>query len=164
MAWRLRRAAESDLDWLVAQEERPEHAAFIGRSPRDEHLRNLGDADKYYTIAEAEDGDRLAFAILRGLNLPQRSIELFRVAVAEANRGLGKELMRRLIDLAFTELGANRLWLDVYDDNERARHVYRTVGFREEGVLREASLRANGELGSLVVMSILVREYTSNRH
>lgn len=159
MAWQLRRAAEADLDWLVAQELRPEHAAFIGHWPRDQHLRNLHDPDKYYAIAEAENGDLLAFAILAGLTKPARSIELLRVAVADADHGFGKPLLRKLIDLAFTELGANRLWLDVYDDNDRARHVYRTVGFQEEGVLREATLRANGELGSLVVMSILAREY-----
>ncbi len=159
MAWRLRRAAEADLDWLVAQELRPENAAFIGHWPRDQHLRNLADPDKYYAVAEAENGGLLAFAILAGLTNPAHSIELLRVAVADADRGLGKPLLRKLIDLAFRDLGANRLWLDVYDDNERARHVYRTVGFQEEGVLREATLRANGALGSLVIMSILAREY-----
>lgn len=163
MTWQLRRAAEADLDWLMAQEQRPEYAAFIGHWSRDQHLHNLSDPDKHYAIAVAENGDLLAFAILAGLTKPARSIELLRVAVAEAGRGLGKPLLRKLIDLAFTELGANRLWLDVYDDNERARHVYRTVGFQEEGVLREATLRANGELGSLVIMSILAREYASLR-
>ena len=42
---------------------------------------------------------------------------------------------------------------------ERARHVYETVGFREVGILREAMLDRNGQLGSLVIMSILAREY-----
>lgn len=161
MAWRLRRAEETDLDWLMAQERRPDHAVFIGHWPRDRHLRNLGDPDMYYTVAEDDGGHGglMAFAILAGLTGPARSIELLRLAVAEADRGLGKPLLRRLMALAFTELGANRFWLDVFDDNARARHVYRTVGFREEGLLREATVRADGTPGSLVVMSILAREY-----
>jgi len=28
-----------------------------------------------------------------------------------------------------SELGASRVWLDVYHDNERARHVYEKLGF-----------------------------------
>jgi diamine N-acetyltransferase len=62
------------------------------------------------------------------------------------------------VDLCFGDLGANRLWLDVFDDNERARRAYRAVGFREEGILREAARRQDGSLGSLVVMAMLARE------
>ena len=49
--------------------------------------------------------------------------------------------------------------LDVFDDNHWARHTYRFVEFQEEGVLREAALKSNGKLGSLVIISILARVY-----
>jgi RimJ/RimL family protein N-acetyltransferase len=51
-----------------------------------------------------------------------------------------------------------RLWLDVKESNERARHVYESEGFLVEGILREC---LKGEYGfeSLVVMSILRDEY-----
>ena len=54
-----------------------------------------------------------------------------------------------------------KTWLDVFDDNYRARHVYRSVGFRDEGVLREAALKSDSRFGSLAVMSILASEYRS---
>jgi RimJ/RimL family protein N-acetyltransferase len=48
--------------------------------------------------------------------------------------------------------------LDVFERNDRARHVYRSVGFREDGLLREAIYRDDA-YHSLVLMSVLDREF-----
>jgi RimJ/RimL family protein N-acetyltransferase len=53
------------------------------------------------------------------------------------------------------------LWLDVFEHNARARHVYRSVGFVEEGVLREC-VKQQERYASLVVMSILENEYRTH--
>jgi RimJ/RimL family protein N-acetyltransferase len=84
---------------------------------------------------------------------------LARIAVVEPGAGIGRPVLRQLCQIVFNELGANRLWLDVFEENLRARHVYETVGFRQEGILREAMLDRTGRLRSLVIMSILAREY-----
>ena len=65
--------------------------------------------------------------------------------------------MRLVIDLAFGELGAHRLWLDVKDFNERAIALYRSEGFVEEGRKRECVL-VDGRYESLVLMSMLEHE------
>ena len=59
---------------------------------------------------------------------------------------------------AFEQLGAHRLWLDVMAHNDRARNLYRSEGFLEEGTLRECML-VGGEFVSLVIMSMLEDEY-----
>ena len=51
------------------------------------------------------------------------------------------------------------MWLDVKLHNARARHLYQTEGFVEEGVLRECLRRPDGGYDSLVVMSRLAREF-----
>jgi RimJ/RimL family protein N-acetyltransferase len=150
---RLRPAKRTDIDWIVAQEQRPDLAPFIHRWPRQQHLANLTDPGKRYLIAE-RDGGPLGFVILAGLETPARDIELVRMAVAEPGRGLGQPLLRRLIDLAFDELGARRLWLDVFDDNPRAIRAYQAVGFREDGERRAGVAKSNGETGTLVIMAI----------
>ncbi len=155
---RLRRAVEADLDWILSQEARPDFAAFIFRWPRERHARNLADPEKGYLIAEDAEGAPIGYAILSGLHSRARSIELERMAVGEPGNGVGRAMLQGIVDLAFGGLGANRLWLDVFDDNERARRAYMSAGFVEEGTLREAALRETGELGNLVVMSILARE------
>ena len=152
-------ATEADLDWIVSQERREDFAAFIHSWSRAEHLRNLGDPNMHYLIARDQGGRRLAFVILAGLLSDARSIELARVAVIEPGAGIGRPVLRQVCEIVFNEFEANRLWLDVFEDNHRARHVYQTVGFRQEGILREAMLDRNGRLGSLVIMSILAREY-----
>ena len=68
--------------------------------------------------------------------------------------------MEELIRMAFAEFGAHRLWLDVFEDNARARHLYKSLGFVYEGTLREAARRGT-EFCSLHLMSMLDREYAA---
>lgn len=53
-------------------------------------------------------------------------------APAWQGRGLGRALLQRLYRRA-RELGAQTLWLEVRASNERARHLYRSEGFVEQG-------------------------------
>jgi diamine N-acetyltransferase len=78
----------------------------------------------------------------------------------ERGRGTGRSALRLLKRLAFEELGAQRLWLDVVAAKESARRLYISEGFVEEGILREAARRASG-FASLVVMCILEHEHGS---
>ena len=57
------------------------------------------------------------------------------------NRGVGTWLMESLIDLADNWLGALRIELTVYVDNEHALKLYRKFGFEVEGTHRAYSLR-----------------------
>ncbi len=154
----LGQASAGDISWIVELEARPEFEAFIHRWPHEEHTANLSRRDMRYLMMSDERGQRAGFVILAGLKNRARSIELVRIAIAEPGRGLARHLLPLIVSYAFTSLSANRLWLDVFDDNERARRAYMRAGFREEGVLREASLKTSGTLGSLVIMSILASE------
>jgi hypothetical protein len=66
--------------------------------------------------------------------------------------------MASVKQVVFDQWQAHRLWLDVFDDNHRARHVYASEGFIEEGALREC-VSVEGRFKSLVVMSFLAQEY-----
>lgn len=153
----LRPATTADIDWIVAQERRDDFAAFIHRWPAEQHVRNLADPDKRYLIAEDAAGQRAAFVILAGL--ADRDIELVRMAVTRPGAGIGKLILTTVIDLAFDELGAERLWLDVFADNTRARRIYQAAGFRDDAVPRQSAQKADGTPGTLVVMSIRSAQY-----
>ena len=96
--------------------------------------------------------------ILLGFEEGHASIEFKRFVVAEPGRGLGRLLLAELLRIVFDEIGAHRFFLDVAEDNARALHLYRSVGFVEEGVMREATER-DGKWLSLVLMSLLQHEY-----
>lgn len=151
---KLRPATPGDLDFILAQESRADFADYIYSWPREQHLQALENPDYRYLVAEDEAG-LCAYVMLCGLAAPERSIELKRIAVAAPGRGLGKTILRAVIREAFESLDAQRLWLDVFADNPRARAAYRAVGFGEDGTERQSELRDV----PLVVMSIGQDEY-----
>jgi diamine N-acetyltransferase len=154
---RLRPTREADLDYVVAAEGAPDASVYLAPSPREEHAGFIADPAQRHLIAEA-GGDRVGFALLR-LHAADRAVELRRLAVTEPGQGHGRALLRQVKTTAFEELGAHRLWLDVKPYNDRARALYRSEGFVEEGVLRDALREPDGSFQDLVVMSILRPEW-----
>ncbi len=57
------------------------------------------------------------------------------------NQGVGRALMNTVIDLADNWLKLVRLELTVFEDNERAIHLYESLGFEKEGLRRMAAIR-----------------------
>ena len=72
--------------------------------------------------------------------------------------GYGSCAIKKLLDIGFQELGLNRIWLRVLENNTRAIECYKKVGFIEEGICREESLR-RGQFKNQVQMSILRSEW-----
>jgi len=64
-------------------------------------------------------------------------------AAADRGQGHGSDMLRALLGFAFGSLRLERVWLEVYDFNPRARGVYERVGFVHEGVSRHAIFREN---------------------
>lgn len=154
----LRIATPADIPAILALEQTPFARQFVGQWSEDRHAAALNSGDARYYISETESGEIQAYSILRGLSEDSRAIELKRIVVAVPERGLGRRILRELQRIAFHELGAHRLFLDVFEDNARARHLYESLGFRYEGVMRDAAHR-NGQWCNLHLMSILETEY-----
>ena len=76
------------------------------------------------------------------------------------DQGLGSDAMEALLDFGFGELRLERIWLEVYDFNARARRSYEKCGFVHEGTLRRAIYR-RGEYHDVHVMAILRDEWVS---
>jgi diamine N-acetyltransferase len=154
---RLRPTRADDVDYVVAAEADPDNAPFLAPSPHAEHEGFMRDPLHRHLIAEVE-GRPVGFVLLR-LHPDDRAVELRRIAVTEKGRGYGRAALALAIRAAFEEHGAHRLWLDVKPHNERARSLYRSAGFVEEGLLRDA-LYHDGRFESLVIMSMLRSEWS----
>lgn len=72
-------------------------------------------------------------------------------------KGYGTLIMEMLVQYSFRYYNMHRLWLLVLETNKRAQHIYRKVGFKVEGALREAIFR-DGRYYDYVVMSLLKEE------
>jgi ribosomal protein S18 acetylase RimI-like enzyme len=137
----LRAATVEDLAWLVALEQSPANCTFLCAWTPDRHRAALSDPNKGYLVFQAADGSRCGFAILAGLRSPAGCIELVRIAVDPPGQGISRAALDALIRHVLGERGAERLFLDVFDDNARARHTYRHHGFVKEEILPDAARR-----------------------
>jgi putative acetyltransferase len=75
-------------------------------------------------------------------------------------RGIGRQLMEALLDIADNYLGLVRVELLVYPDNAGAVHLYEHLGFAREGVKRKFS-RRQGHLIDAVMMARIQEESVS---
>ncbi|MGA3225322.1 MAG: GNAT family protein [Acidobacteriaceae bacterium] len=155
---RFRIATAADIPQICALERRPEFRMLVGSWPEEQHLKMLADEGASYIVAEDQPGQIAGFAILQGILSEHRAVELKRIVIGAPNQGTGTKLLTEVAERAFGQYGVHRLYLDVFVNNDRARHVYETFGFRKEGIMRDAIYR-DGAYYSLVLMSLLESEY-----
>jgi len=150
-----------DISEIVAIEVNLENSKFITPNTTEEHLRLLKDDDIMHLVIKSESSDILGFIILAGLTNNHKSIEFRRIVIRDKGKGLGRKAVRYIKTYAFETLQCNRLWLDVLKKNTRAKSLYLSEGFKEEGVLREALLTQEG-FQDLVLMSILKKDFNND--
>lgn len=98
--------------------------------------------------------------VLNDIDWANRSAN-FRIALSgpeNRGKGYGTEATGLLLRYAFDTLKLHRIDLEVFDFNLRAQHVYKKLGFVQEGVLRDVLLW-EGEYHSAIKMSLLEPDY-----
>ena len=73
---------------------------------------------------------------------------------AERGRGIGTYAVKRMVEVAFTEMKSHRVELGVYPDNAAAIRTYEKCGFQREALLRRY-IHHEGTWRDLLWMSIL---------
>ncbi|MCY9592983.1 N-acetyltransferase [Paenibacillus chitinolyticus] len=73
-------------------------------------------------------------------------------------KGYGNESLRLLLNYAFHELNLHRVSLRVFAFNDKAVALYEKIGFKREGISRQALFR-EGQWHDLLHMGILQEEY-----
>lgn len=161
---RLRPTMSSDLEFVLSLEQDPANLPFITPWERTQHEAAIRFPDFRHFIVEggAQGTEAVGFVILIGCKSRHQSLELKRMVVRSKGEGLGRAALREAKKIAFGDLRAHRLWLDVKQHNTRAKALYDGEGFIVEGILREA-VRVEGGFESLVVMSMLQPEFARRR-
>jgi len=155
----LRPTTEKDLPFVLAEERADDNRKYVAQWTQAMHEAALLDPDLWHLIVERiEDHAPVGYLIIAGLESPHQSIEFRRIVITEKGKGYGRNALQLVKKFAFEGQGAHRLWLDVKDHNSRARRLYRSAGFIEEGTLRECFKTEDG-FESLVIMSMLDNEY-----
>ncbi|WP_053219881.1 GNAT family N-acetyltransferase [Virgibacillus senegalensis] len=118
-------------------------------------------ADAYVFKAINVDSGRIIGHISLGrIDYNHLTGRIGKVFVPEQARGkkVAKRMLEPLLELAFQELGLNRVSLGVFDFNIPAIKTYEQAGFQKEGLIREAR-KINDDFWSYYEMSLLRREW-----
>ena len=152
-------ATEQDVKWCLMQEDLPENRAFLSTYNLEKFLEAVHHPDlRLYLLKEKNTGNQMGFVLLAGLESPNLSLEIRKILIIEKGKGYGRTVLQSLKKFCFETLCFHRLWLDVFEENERGLHLYQSEGFQVEGRLRECVLHA-GTFTSLFLLSVLENEY-----
>lgn len=148
-----------DLDFVLAAEQHRDNSLFIRQWSAIQHREAIENPDiGHFLVAGIGDCKPVGHVILVGLKNPDLALELRRVVITQKGHGYGRQTIRMIKAYAFEELIFHRLWLDVMLYNKRAFKLYKSEGFVEEGVHREAVRQGNRYI-DVRVMSVLRGEY-----
>ena len=166
-AIRLRAIERSDIPafvrWFNDPEVRQYLDVYIPMSQAQEERwfeAQLADSGNRILGIETLDGVLLGNTGLHKINWKERSAELG-IVLGEKEywgRGYGTDAIRTLLWFAFQEMNLHRVFLRVFEYNQRAMRCYEKCGFQLEGRLRQAHFH-DGKYHDVLVMGILREEF-----
>lgn len=132
----------------------------VSQDEHDAWFEQIRQREDVRIFAIREGGRLVGTCQLHGIHAVHRSAELqIRIGAAAARgRGVGTAATTRLLEIGFRELGLHRVQLHVFSTNESARRLYERVGFRVEGVQREAAC-IGAKWVDVVMMAMLDSEF-----
>jgi RimJ/RimL family protein N-acetyltransferase len=74
------------------------------------------------------------------------------------NKGYGTDAMMAILDFAFNQMNLHRVYLRVFEFNQRGIRSYEKCGFKKEGILRQDRYR-QGRYYDTIIMGILKDEF-----
>ncbi len=121
-----------------------------------------GEQDVVLGIVATASGRLLGATGLNQIDTQSRQCQfgIFIGDRAERGKGYGSEATRLITGFAFATLNLNRVWLHVTAENAAGIKAYEKVGYRREGVLRQAFYK-EGRYHDLVTMAILREEWNA---
>lgn len=79
----------------------------------------------------------------------------------ERGRGYAREASIAIISYGIAELNLHKIGLSVFSDNIDAINLYRRLGFKEEGILRQEKYK-DGSFKDVMIMAILREDWIKN--
>ena len=118
-------------------------------------------AVRLYTLTLKPDGKPVGRIVLSRIDTHYDSLDITRIYIGDPDlrdKGLGREALVRIIEHCFSDLGMERITIDHFPANKRADHLYRKIGFVDEGIMRNSG-KKDGRYVDLQLKSILREEY-----
>lgn len=114
-----------------------------------------------FRVFDTDSGKVVGHISLGQIDIKNQSARVGKVLVGEPSmrgKGIGQNMMRAVLEIAFGNLKLHRVSLGVFDFNESAIATYEKIGFTLEGTLRDAR-KIDDEYWNLCEMSVLAHEW-----
>jgi RimJ/RimL family protein N-acetyltransferase len=121
------------------------------------------EATRRVFAAAAASGEVVGHVELSRIDRTNQSASISRLLVGEPSargKGVGADIVSRLLDMAFGEMKLHRVDLYVLDFHVAALRTYQGLGFKTEGHLVEAR-RSGGKYWNVYYMAMLEEEWLS---
>lgn len=118
-----------------------------------------------FTIVERERNVPVGRIYVSRIDNHCDSLDITKVYIGEPElwgKGIGREIMNEFLEYCFTFLHMERVTLDYYKGNKRAAALYESLGFKSEGIARNAT-KKDGKYYDLYLMSMLRSEFFGER-
>ena len=138
----------------------------LDKSQLSEYLRGANDdqTDKLiYKVVHTETGAMIGHISLVRIDRENHSARIGRVLVGDQSyqgQGICRQMIERIVKIAFEDLELHRVSLGVFDFNSAAISCYQKAGFKKEGLLRDYR-KVGDEYWSLWEMSLLEHEWSA---
>ncbi len=129
----MREAGDDDVPFIAGLFKLPHAREFLNEPGRDAILALLEDPQSEAYIIE-DSGNDIGYFTMHDR---EWLMELGVLVVKTPGRGAGPFAMRWGIEQAFKERKAHRIFIEIREDNARARAVCESLGFKPEGLYRD---------------------------
>jgi RimJ/RimL family protein N-acetyltransferase len=129
-------AFQNEIEWL----ERAMHPSVV---------------ERHFAIERKDERLHIGNASIHDIDWVSR-VAWFGLFIGEPtawNRGFGGDALRTLVRFAFEEMNLFKLRINIFDYNDRARHVLENIGFVQEGKL-ERDFYREGTYHDIVILSV----------
>ena len=125
---RLRPSSREELDRFDAMDRQAHARDYVLQTGIETHRQYFDDPGIIYLSIEDERGEFCGYFILV-LEGPTGSVEFRRILIDQQRRGVGQAAIIEMESYCRNTLDAERIWLDVFDDNAVGIHIYEKMGY-----------------------------------
>lgn len=122
-------------------------------------LADWNDGIENFVFAIRREGQLIGLVNLDGLDWPNGHTEIG-IALTDSTQrghGLAAEALFLLIQYAFNELGLHRIWARIIEDNTSSIHLFKKLGFKLEGCMKE-HVRRRGIFRDMLIFGLVQAE------
>lgn len=125
---KIEKAELDDLSQFAEMEQEAGTSEFVIPYSLNEHQIQFSEPNVVYL--RITDHDVIVGFFILALEADDCSVEFRRIVVSDKGKGIGQAAIRQMEVYCRDELQRSRIWLDVFEHNQRGRHIYEKLGYK----------------------------------